>query len=69
MDPVYWRSFYTEMTTERCEKFINADLAESLLDLSRDKIHAAALGLQINVDGAEKDVTVDDMIAIVEDTL
>lgn len=67
IDHAYWRSFHTEMKTERCEGFIDGDLVESFLDLSRDKMHEAALGLQIDVDGTKKDATVDDIIKIVED--
>ncbi|XP_001655231.2 DNA damage-binding protein 1 [Aedes aegypti] len=67
IDHAYWRSFHTEMKTERCEGFIDGDLVESFLDLSREKMHEAALGLQIDVDGTKKEATVDDIIKIVED--
>lgn len=67
IDHSYWRSSHTEMKTERCEGFIDGDLVESFLDLNRSKMHKAALGLQIDVDGKKKDATVDDIIKIVED--
>lgn len=67
IDHAYWRSFHTEMKTERCEGFIDGDLVESFLDLNREKMHEAALGLQIDVDGTKKEATVDDIIKIVED--
>ncbi|XP_065081415.1 DNA damage-binding protein 1 [Ochlerotatus camptorhynchus] len=67
IDHAYWRSFHTEMKTERCEGFIDGDLVESFLDLSRDKMHEAAQGLQIDVEGTKKEATVDDIIKIVED--
>ncbi|XP_062536112.1 DNA damage-binding protein 1 [Armigeres subalbatus] len=67
IDHAYWRSFHTEMKTERCEGFIDGDLVESFLDLNREKMHEAALGLQIDVEGTKKEATVDDIIKIVED--
>ncbi|XP_055588358.1 DNA damage-binding protein 1 [Uranotaenia lowii] len=67
IDHSYWRSFHTEMKTERCEGFIDGDLVESFLDLSREKMQGAAYGLKIDVEGAKKDATVDDIIKIVED--
>uniref|UniRef100_U5EVD6 DNA damage-binding protein 1 n=1 Tax=Corethrella appendiculata TaxID=1370023 RepID=U5EVD6_9DIPT len=63
----FWRSFHTDMKTEPCEGFIDGDLIESFLDLSRDKMKETALGLQIDVDGIKRDATVDDIIKIVED--
>lgn len=67
IDHSYWRSFHTEMKTERCEGFVDGDLVESFLDLNREKMHEAALGLQIDVEGTKKEATVDDIIKIVED--
>ncbi|XP_053685070.1 DNA damage-binding protein 1 [Sabethes cyaneus] len=67
IDHSYWRSFHTEMKTERCEGFIDGDLVESFLDLSREKMHEAAISLQIDVDGSKKKASVDDIIKIVED--
>ncbi|XP_058813684.1 DNA damage-binding protein 1 [Topomyia yanbarensis] len=67
IDHSYWRSFHTEMKTERCEGFIDGDLVESFLDLSREKMNEAALALQIDVDGTKKEASVDDIIKIVED--
>lgn len=67
VDHTYWRSFHSEMKTENSEGFIDGDLVESFLDLTRDKMHEAALGLQIDVEGTKKEATVDDIIKIVED--
>lgn len=67
IDHTYWRSFHTEMKTENSEGFIDGDLVESFLDLTREKMHEAALGLQIDVEGTKKEANVDDIIKIVED--
>lgn len=42
-----WRSFSSEMKTEHCEGFIDGDLVESFLDLSRDKMKEAVFGLEV----------------------
>ncbi|XP_035782512.1 DNA damage-binding protein 1-like [Anopheles albimanus] len=67
IDHAHWRSFDTDMKTERCEGFIDGDLVESFLDLSRDKMREAAIGLEIEVNGSKREATVDDIIKIVED--
>ena len=44
----FWRSFNTEKKTEPCTGFIDGDLIESFLDLSRDKMQEVVQGLQVN---------------------
>lgn len=43
-----WRSFKTDQKVEPCEGFIDGDLIESFLDLSRDKMIECAAGLQVS---------------------
>lgn len=43
----FWRSFHTEMKMEPCDGFIDGDLVESFLDLTRDKMKEVATGLQV----------------------
>ncbi|XP_059618303.1 DNA damage-binding protein 1 [Phlebotomus argentipes] len=62
-----WRSFHTETKLEPCEGFIDGDLVESFLDLSRDKMRETVFGLEIEAEGVKKEATVDDIIKIVED--
>ncbi|XP_059050799.1 DNA damage-binding protein 1-like [Achroia grisella] len=65
---VFWRSFNTDIKTEPAEGFIDGDLIESFLDLSREKQLETVKGLQIDDGGGMKrDATVDDLIKIVED--
>ncbi|XP_052756442.1 DNA damage-binding protein 1 [Galleria mellonella] len=65
---VFWRSFNTDIKTEPAEGFIDGDLIESFLDLSREKQQETVKGLQIDDGGGMKrDATVDDLIKIVED--
>lgn len=47
IDHSYWRSYHTEMKTEPCEGFIDGDLVESFLDLSRDKMQETVVGLEV----------------------
>lgn len=42
-----WRSFRTDQKVEPCEGFIDGDLVESFLDLSREKMRECAAGLQV----------------------
>jgi DNA damage-binding protein 1 len=48
IDHTAWRSFRTEQKVEACEGFIDGDLVESFLDLSREKMRECALGLQVD---------------------
>ncbi|KAJ8724163.1 hypothetical protein PYW07_008143 [Mythimna separata] len=64
----FWRSFNTDIKTEPAEGFIDGDLIESFLDLSRDMQKETVQGLQIDDGGGMmRDATVDDLIKIVED--
>lgn len=45
----FWRSFHTEMKMEPCDGFIDGDLVESFLDLTRDKMKEVATGLQVRL--------------------
>lgn len=47
IDHNQWRSFRTEQKIEPCEGFIDGDLVESFLDLSREKMRECASGLQV----------------------
>ena len=42
-----WRSFHTDQKTEPVTGFIDGDLIESYLDLSRDKMQEIVHGLQV----------------------
>ncbi|XP_028177041.1 DNA damage-binding protein 1 [Ostrinia nubilalis] len=64
----FWRSLNSDITTEAAEGFIDGDLIESFLDLSRDIQKETIQGMQIDDgDGMKRDATVDDLIKIVED--
>ncbi|XP_037044734.1 DNA damage-binding protein 1 [Bradysia coprophila] len=63
----FWRSYCTDMKTETSEGFIDGDLIESFLDLSRNKMIDTVSGLEIDVGGTKREATVDDVIKIVED--
>uniref|UniRef100_A0A6M2DKV7 Putative splicing factor 3b subunit 3 n=1 Tax=Xenopsylla cheopis TaxID=163159 RepID=A0A6M2DKV7_XENCH len=69
VDHSFWRSFNSEMKPEPCEGFIDGDLIESFLDLSRDKMRECAAGLKVYKNGGGDcgDATVDDIVKIVED--
>lgn len=47
IDHSAWRSFRTDQKVEPCEGFIDGDLVESFLDLSREKMRECASGLQV----------------------
>lgn len=47
IDHSYYRSFQTQQKTEPCEGFIDGDLIESFLDLSRDKMKETVQGLEV----------------------
>ncbi|XP_036343335.1 DNA damage-binding protein 1-like [Rhagoletis pomonella] len=67
IDHSYYRSYQTTQKTEPCENFIDGDLIESFLDLSRDKMKETVMGLEITLNGEKKEADVDDVIKIVED--
>ena len=45
----FWRSFHTERKTEQTTGFLDGDLIESFLDLSRDKMVEVCQGLQVSL--------------------
>ncbi|XP_034833854.1 DNA damage-binding protein 1 [Maniola hyperantus] len=64
----FWRSFNTDVKTEPAEGFIDGDLIESFLDLSREMQQDTVQGLQIDDgEGMKRDATVEDLAKIVED--
>lgn len=68
IDHTFWRSFSTERKTEQPMGFIDGDLIESFLDLSRDKMQEVVQGIQVDDgSGMKKDATVDDLIKIIEE--
>lgn len=48
IDHAFYRSFNTDMKQEPCEGFIDGDLVESFLDLSRDKMSETICGLEVS---------------------
>ncbi|XP_015786302.1 DNA damage-binding protein 1 [Tetranychus urticae] len=68
IDHSAWRSFHTDRVTELAFGFIDGDLIESFLDLSRDKMAEVVLGLSIDDgSGMKRDCVVDDLVKIVEE--
>jgi DNA damage-binding protein 1 len=68
IDHPFWRSFCTERKTEPAAGFIDGDLIESFLDLSRDKMFEVTQGLQIDDgSGMKRDATVDDLVKMIEE--
>ncbi|KAM7292279.1 DNA damage-binding protein 1-like [Ixodes scapularis] len=68
IDHTFWRSFSTERKTEQAQGFIDGDLIESFLDLSRDKMQEVLQGIQMDDgSGMKRDATVDDLIKIIEE--
>jgi len=63
----HWRSYYTEQKRDESLGFIDGDLLESFLDLSRDKMAEVVQGLQIDDGGMKRDATVDDLIKTIEE--
>lgn len=50
IDHASWRSFRTDQKVEQCEGFIDGDLVESFLDLSREKMRECATGLVVSLE-------------------
>ncbi|KFP83830.1 DNA damage-binding protein 1, partial [Apaloderma vittatum] len=68
LDGNTWRSFHTERKTEPATGFIDGDLIESFLDISRPKMQEVVANLQIDDgSGMKREATVDDLIKIVEE--
>ena len=47
IDYDYWRNFSSEKKTEKCTNFIDGDIIESFLDLSRNKMAECIQGLTV----------------------
>ncbi|XP_055903250.1 DNA damage-binding protein 1 [Eupeodes corollae] len=67
IDHSYYRSFNTPQKNEPCEGFIDGDLIECFLDLSREKMKESVTGLETTINSQKKEADVDDVIKIVED--
>ncbi|XP_059472612.1 DNA damage-binding protein 1 [Neocloeon triangulifer] len=69
IDHSFWRSFNNEVKMEPSENFIDGDLIESFLDLPRETMQKVCTGLQRDATGSgtKQDVTVDELVKIVED--
>ena len=64
----YWRSFYNERKAESMEGFVDGDLIETFLDLSREKMAEVVKGLHVtDGSGMKVDAQVEDIIKMVED--
>lgn len=48
LTPSTWRSFHTERKTEPATGFIDGDLIESFLDISRPKMQEVVANLQVS---------------------
>lgn len=63
-----WRSFCNERKTEAMEGFVDGDLIETFLDLTRDKMSEVAGPMMISDgSGMKQKAGVDDLVKIVED--
>ncbi|XP_002031376.2 DNA damage-binding protein 1 [Drosophila sechellia] len=67
IEHTYYRNFQINTKVEPSEGFIDGDLIESFLDLSRDKMRDAVQGLELTLNGERKSADVEDVIKIVED--
>ncbi|KAF7467087.1 Hypothetical predicted protein [Marmota monax] len=63
-----WKSFHTERKTEPATGFIDGDLIESFLDISRPKMQEVVANLQYDDgSGMKREATADDLIKVVEE--
>ncbi|EPQ11417.1 DNA damage-binding protein 1 [Myotis brandtii] len=61
-------SFHTERKTEPATGFIDGDLIESFLDISRPKMQEVVANLQYDDgSGMKREATADDLIKVVEE--
>lgn len=68
IDHSFWRSLHTERKTEPAEGFIDGDLIESFLDLSRNKMQETVQGMQMDDgSGMKREATVDDLVKMIEE--
>lgn len=64
IDHSYYRSYQTPQKTELCEGFIDGDLIESFLDLSRDKMKECVQGLEVKYENKNIAIHVDNCFLI-----
>ncbi|KAH8359699.1 hypothetical protein KR093_008397 [Drosophila rubida] len=67
IDHTYYRNYQINSKVEPSEGFIDGDLIESFLDLGREKMREAVVGLELTLNGERKGADVEDVIKIVED--
>lgn len=67
IDYDYWRSFSNEKKSEKATNFIDGDIIESFLDLSRNKMAECVQNLTIDDPSGPRPATVDDIIKVVEE--
>ncbi|KAG9510937.1 DNA damage-binding protein 1, partial [Fragariocoptes setiger] len=68
IDHADWRAFATTRSSQPAKNFIDGDLIESFLDLSRSKMEAVADGITIDDgSGMRREATVDDLVKTIED--
>nr|XP_037277577.1 LOW QUALITY PROTEIN: DNA damage-binding protein 1-like [Rhipicephalus microplus] len=68
IDHALYPFFSTERKTEQATGFIDGDLIESFLDLSRDKMQEVVQGIQMDDgSGMKRDTSVDDLVKIIEE--
>lgn len=63
----FWRSYMTERRRDTSMGFIDGDLLESFLDLSRSKMLEVVQGLQIDDGDMKRDATVEDLVKVIEE--
>jgi DNA damage-binding protein 1 len=69
IDHSQWRSFYNDRKQDPADGFVDGDLIESFLELSREDMKEVVKGLQIDLQGTgmKQDATVEDIVKMVED--
>ncbi|CAH1785310.1 unnamed protein product [Owenia fusiformis] len=68
IDHSFWRQFHTERKSEPSVGFIDGDLIESFLDLSRENMQEVAQGIQMDDgSGMKREATVDDLVKTIEE--
>lgn len=69
IDHTYYRNYQINAKVEPSEGFIDGDLIESFLDLSRDKMHEAVNGLEVSRNEVIWEIGVLLMISLLQLTL
>uniref|UniRef100_A0A2P2I8S4 DNA damage-binding protein 1 n=1 Tax=Hirondellea gigas TaxID=1518452 RepID=A0A2P2I8S4_9CRUS len=67
IDHDFYRSFFTDRKTEKCQGFIDGDLIENFLDLSRGKMEEVCDKLTMITSGTACDMSVSDTLKLVEE--